>query len=268
MAWEWGFPSFGVRSSPTPVEVAVEAAHAVEAQVSKALADRPADAVEPRVTGRAMEGDPGTVLTALPARLLVLGQHGQSAIRRRLLGPALGSVASHCLSNATVPVVIVPGEAAPGLPTRVVVGLDGSPSSGRALRWAVAYGHAVGAPVTAVYGFQMTTMPWPERAPDDLSRTVPPLSSWQRDAERWLQEMVSYALPAAEAANVALLALHQPAAAGLLSTVHENDVLVLGERGQGGFRRLLLGSVSRHCAEYAPCPVVVVPPGLRGPGRS
>lgn len=220
-----------------------------------------------RLAGRAVEGDPPTVLTSLPARLLVLGQHGQSAVRRRLLGPALGSVASHCLSIATVPVVIVPTQGVPGPPRRVVVGVDGSPSSSRALRWAIAHGQAVGAPVTAAHGWQMGTMPSPEPASDDRGRT-PPLSTWQREAERQLREIMSNTLTAAEAADVELLALDQPAAAGLLATVHEDDVLVLGERGQGGFRRLLLGSVSRHCAEYAPCPVVVVPPHDRDTGRA
>lgn len=37
------------------------------------------------------------------------------------------------------------------------------------------------------------------------------------------------------------------------------DLLVVGSRGLGGFRSLLLGSVSQQCAHYAPCPVVIVP---------
>ena len=243
----------------------------MEAQVAKALAEWPSAAAEVRLIGRAVEADPPTVLTSLPARLLVLGQHGQSAVRRRLLGPVLGSVASHCLSSATVPVVIVPAQAAPGPPRRVVVGVDGSPSSSRALRWAVAHGRAVGAPVTAAYSWQMTFVPAIERASEDPGRTTPSISPWQDEAERRLRETVAHTLTAAEAADVELLTLHRPAAAGLLATVLEDDVLVLGERGQGGFRRLLLGSVSRHCAEYAPCPVVIVPPDDRdaagSPGR-
>lgn len=114
----------------------------------------------------------------------------------------------------------------------------------------------------------MTAVPALERMPDDLGRAVPLLLTWQHDAERRLKETVSHTLNAAEAADVELLVVHQPAAAGLLAAVQEDDVLVLGERGQGGFRRLLLGSVSRHCGEYAPCPVVVVPPHDRDHGRA
>lgn len=260
LAWEWGFPTLDLLVPSTPVELAVEAVHAVQAQVAKAVADRPAAAAEVRVTGRAVEGDPPTVLTSSAAHLLVLGQHGQSAVRRRLLGPALGSVASHCLSNAKVPVVIVPTHASPGPPSRIVVGLDGSPSSSRALRWAVVHGRAVGAPVAAVHCWQVSFVAAPERASEDPARMWPPLSTWQDEAERQLWDIVAHTLTPADAADVALLTVHRPAAAGLLETVHEDDVLVLGERGQGGFRRLLLGSVSRHCAEYAPCPVVIVPP--------
>lgn len=266
LAWEWGLPTIDVLSPSTPVEVAVEAVHAVQAQVAKAVVDRPASVGEVQVTAKAIEGDPPTVLTSAPARLLVLGQHGQSVVRRRLLGPALGSVASHCLSSATVPVVIVPAQAAPGPPRRVVVGVDGSPSSSRALRWAVLHGQAVGAPVTAVYSWQMTFVAAPERASTTTGPPVPPLSTWQDEAQRQLRETVALTLTAAEAADVELLTVHRPSAAGLLESVHEDDLLVLGERGKGGFRRLLLGSVSRHCAEYAPCPVVIVPPADRAAG--
>ena len=49
------------------------------------------------------------------------------------------------------------------------------------------------------------------------------------------------------------------AAAVLLEMTRPGDVLVVGSRGRGGFRGLLMGSTSSQCAQHATCPVVVVP---------
>lgn len=253
----WRFP--GSEQVPD-LSAAVDAdtLGSAEGQVERALAHRPAGARPVRASARSEQGHagPALVAAAADAELLVVGRHGQSGLTLRLVGPVLGSVASHCLSRSRAPVVVVPHGAGATPPGRVVVGVDGSDASARALRWALGHARAVGSRVVAVLAWQLTTLP----APSSMTAGfMPPLSDWHATAERLLDRVCSAALGDA-AQDVEQRVLSAPAAAGLLEVTTPDDVLVLGDRGQGGFARLLLGSVSRQCAEHAPCPVVVVPP--------
>lgn len=263
-AWRWD--TVGDMVLPDPAaELAAAARQTLDGQLEKALGSRPAGDSPVPVRGSTPEGDPATALVeaAAPDGLLVLGRHGQGRWQRKLIGPTLGSVAGHCLDHASVPVVIVPPDAPATAPARVLVGIDGSAASARALRWAVRHADAVGAPVVAVFAWQLTTITPPASTREDWS--VPPLSEWEAQARTQLDGTVTAALPPEQAERVERLLLHRPPAAGLLEAAGPDDLLVLGERGRGGFARLLLGSVSRQCAEHAPCPVVVVP-GRAGRG--
>lgn len=133
----------------------------------------------------------------------------------------------------------------------VVVGLDGSPDSRRALRWAATVAQAAGVPLRAVEAWvepPMTAVPgWPELLPPaemDAS-TVQQIEAEVRDVLGAIPDFVR-----AEA-------LRGPAAGAILGSVGPDSLLVLGGRGRGGFVGLLLGSVSRECIEHAPCPVVI-----------
>jgi len=261
-AWEWVPPLLDVVLPDERAALAAAAEGTARSVLDTCLSRRPADAPPVQATARAVEGDPRTVLLAASstASLLVVGRHGVSALRRRLLGPALGSVAGACLTRSPAPVAVLSpeqdGERSSAPPARVVVGVDGSDASVGALRWAADHAAAVGAPLVAVLAWQLTTLPAPQAPRADWS--VPPISEWEDEARRLLDATVE-TLGSDRAAAVTRVPLHRPAAAGLLETVGPDDLLVLGERGRGGFARLLLGSVSRQCAEHAPCPVVVVP---------
>lgn len=262
-AWEWVPPLLDVVLPDEHAALAAAAESTAKTVLDTCLSRRPAGAPAVQASARAAEGDPRTVLLAASSRagLLVVGRHGVSALRRRLLGPALGSVASACLTRSPAPVAVLSREqdsprSASAPPARVVVGVDGSEAGTGALRWAADHAAAVGAPLVAVLAWQLTTLPAPESPRADWS--VPPISEWEDEARRLLDATVQ-TLGSERAAGVTQVPLHRPAAAGLLETVGPDDLLVLGERGRGGFARLLLGSVSRQCAEHAPCPVVVVP---------
>lgn len=141
-------------------------------------------------------------------------------------------------------------------PFRIVVGVDGSANSRRALQWALDEAAVRGggtvtaimtwayAPVTAV-GFGFGGPMAPAESMDDATREA-------------LEEIVGeFDAPD----GVELRAeVRQGSAAGVLIDASEDaDLLVIGKRGIGGFLGLLVGSVANHVSNHANVPVVVVP---------
>ena len=136
----------------------------------------------------------------------------------------------------------------------IVVGVDGSPGSRAALRWAHEEARLRGATleVVAVWQFPvMTSLP--------AFGAVPPPEDLSGEAERALLATLSEegVATTAEVPVTTVVAEGAPAAA-LLEAAEDADLLVVGSRGHGGFTGLLIGSVSHQCASHATCPVVVV----------
>jgi nucleotide-binding universal stress UspA family protein len=133
----------------------------------------------------------------------------------------------------------------------LVVGVDGSPDSRRALRWAAAVAERAGVQVRAVQAWTyppMTAVPgWPEVIPPPEMDTLT-VEDARANIASVLGDVPDF---------VTAEARFGPAAGAILRTVGPDSVLVLGSRGRGGFAGLLLGSVSRECIEHAPCPVVI-----------
>ncbi|RFC74402.1 universal stress protein [Streptomyces sp. AcE210] len=135
----------------------------------------------------------------------------------------------------------------------MVVGVDGSPSSRAALRWAVRYAGLVGGRVEAVSAWEVAGMAsWSAPAVDtDFD---------EGEAERGLVEEVRAVL-GEDGANLVHERLVRGNAAEVLVDAAEGaEMLVVGSRGHGGFRRALLGSVSQQVAHHAPCPVTIIRP--------
>jgi nucleotide-binding universal stress UspA family protein len=132
---------------------------------------------------------------------------------------------------------------------RVVVGLDGSPGSIRAVQFAIGEARLRCCAVEAVLAWHMPAMLHAAGIPDDF------------DPQGWAQATLDVALAAVAPDGVTVdghTAQGHPAAV-LLDAAKDADLLVVGSRGHGGLVGALLGSVSRHCVAHATCPVVVVP---------
>jgi len=81
----------------------------------------------------------------------------------------------------------------------------------------------------------------------------------QAGAERRLDAELEAVLDDADASvEIHCLVVEAAPAAALVGAAQGADLLVVGSRGHGGFRGLLLGSVSQRCARSAPCPVAIV----------
>jgi nucleotide-binding universal stress UspA family protein len=145
----------------------------------------------------------------------------------------------------------------------VVVGYDGSNGAEAALRVALSEARARGATLRVVGVWHVT-------APLKGSTAAPTnAAKLGEEVRTGLTRAIDAAVAGlrAEAPELAVegaVREGQPAAV-LTDEAEGADLLVLGSRGLGGFRELLLGSVSHQCAQHARCPVLIVPGGTAKP---
>ncbi|SDC21569.1 universal stress protein [Actinokineospora iranica] len=136
----------------------------------------------------------------------------------------------------------------------VFVGVDGSESAGRVLRWAVAEAgrRGTGLVVVSVYAWPVSGYPDGLVVAQELRRGL------RAQAEETVRAAV--AVVAGEAPGLAVRGevREGAVAAQLIACSRDAGVLVLGSRGLGGFSGLLLGSVAVALAAHGHCPVVVV----------
>jgi nucleotide-binding universal stress UspA family protein len=140
----------------------------------------------------------------------------------------------------------------------IVVGVDGSEESNEALRWALAEARLRGTTLRAVHAWTLpvtvTVSGYGGVTPIDME-----LLSFARDAaDELLAGVLREVAEEAPDIGVERAVLEGPPAAILVEEAKSAELLVVGSRGLGGFRGLLLGSVSQQCAQHALCPVVIV----------
>jgi nucleotide-binding universal stress UspA family protein len=193
-----------------------------------------------------LQGSPaGAILQRVTADDgLVLGSRGRGGFA----GLLLGSVSRECAEHAPCPVMIVRQQLpAPNDQTPILVGHDGSPSSKRALEWAIGVSQATGAEVIAAYVWQAAAS---EVRPRLHRRLV-------ADAGHSIAQWAAEVSPAVRPVEIegeprmALVDLAQRAGAALL---------VVGRRGKGTVRALRIGSVAAYLMTSSPAPIAIIPP--------
>ena len=131
--------------------------------------------------------------------------------------------------------------------TTVVVGIDGSPQSISALRYAATLAGSLGHDLVAFSSWL------PRIALEDYTPDWAP----EQDARDSLEKSIEQAFGEDVPANLARKVVMGPAAPNLIEASKDAAMLVLGTRGRGGFKGLVLGSVSSSLAAHAKCPVLI-----------
>lgn len=212
------------------------------------------DSVATRVVVGA--GAPAQVLidASEGADLLVVGHRGRGTVRSALLG----SVALHCITLARCPVEVV-HPSRTGRPGRIVVGVDESEVSRAALRAAIEEAARTGAEVEAVAAYSGLDY-WSEQD-GGLASSVDPIGQIDQEVRGLVDEVLTGVREhGGTVPPVRVVAVEGRPSGVLVTRADGAQLLVVGHRGHGAVRDLLLGSVALHCAMHAPCPVLVVHP--------
>lgn len=181
------------------------------------------------------------------ASLIVVGARGMSGFK----GLLLGSVSRHVLNAATGPVAVIRVDATrSGGP--VVVGIDGSEPSRRALQWATDYARCRGLGLIALHAWDPPYATFAFLAP-------PNIGSYAAGAERFVVQELTHVDATGLIRPIEPRAVESRASAALLEASCAASLVVVGSRGHGRVTHTLLGSVSDQVSHYATCPVVVVP---------
>ncbi|WP_447001868.1 universal stress protein [Saccharothrix isguenensis] len=217
------------------------------------LAERCRAATGVEVRTEAVSGDPvdAVVLAEEDVAFVVVGHSDHGGVARFLFG----STAERLTRSCPWPVVVVRDEAAVDEQRdrgSVVVGVDGSAVSGRAVRFAFGFAARHGAEVTVVH------------ASSGAATAVEPVESREEAALREGWGPVGAELAECVRRNPGvrhrLTAVAGPPADALRAASADAGLLVVGSHGKGAVRRAFLGSVSHAAVNSARCPVAVLPP--------
>jgi len=135
----------------------------------------------------------------------------------------------------------------------IVVGHDGSAAAHEAMRWAIEEGRLRGQVVHVVRAWVLSGV---IRDMGGISAGVPSFV----EAGTWVEEQLGQNLAACEPEGVEVHThvVHEASTDVILAAAATADLVVLGNRGRGGFAGAIIGSVAENVVRHAPCTVVVV----------
>ncbi|MEX2467226.1 MAG: universal stress protein [Gemmatimonadota bacterium] len=240
------------------VQVAQEKAERMRADAAERLENLRLEVGADRTKVVVTDGDPGTRLAEIAdeegANLIAVGGY-----REKFAGGLLGTVVSTLLGASTIPLLIT--HALPeGPPKRALVAVDESDSSKRVLEWARALAEAFdleGRVVSAI-----------EPGGVAVNTTLFSSDEEYRQAREQVVESTRRRIEIAArdaglgAERFEVLAFYGRPEQEILAAAEElgAELLILGSRGYGHGRTLMMGSVSRRVTEASNCPVLIVPP--------
>jgi nucleotide-binding universal stress UspA family protein len=141
----------------------------------------------------------------------------------------------------------------------IIVGVDGSEQSRQVLEWAIEEARLRGDRIAAIMAFGVPPTYYPHGVPGAGSAEL--IERIKRGTQERLAAILEEVRPLADGVDIdgEVVESQQPARI-LTERAGNDDLLVVGSRGLGGFKGLLLGSVSQQCVQHAHCAVVVVHP--------
>lgn len=143
----------------------------------------------------------------------------------------------------------------------ILVGHDGSKDANQALQTAARMAAALGTHVTVTRAWSLMTAPKPATA---TAGYVPPLEDFEAATLAELDRDVAPIREQFPDVTINTAVVRGNPAAQLIEASVGAEMVVVGSRGRGGFKGLVLGSVSEQVVRYAQCPVLVVRRGVGG----
>lgn len=189
--------------------------------------------------------------------LIIMGTRGLGGFKRAVLGSVSSGVAEHASCST---LVVRSGKNGRAAIKSILVAVDGSPNAQRALETAIDMAKGMDAELRIAHVVFVPTLAWSMGVPG----SAVPTEQIEEDAEEAGRALLDKAVKFASESGLAgakpelVTDLVSPAQGIVQLAEHDGvDIIVVGTRGNGGFKKLLLGSVANSVLHYAPSSVLV-----------